>query len=315
MIGMKTNRNMLSVDQKTGDVFLLDSHGALNSDNAYTPVVYHYKGDGTLVGSWQDGVNYKLAGYAMALDDKTENLAYVEIMEEGIYVTDQSGNLYGGGSGNKQWGLDVVAKGGYAVSTQPEVNSLLGMDIINDPFLQNPLTYSLLQDPCAITMAQDGSKVDTLVFSCGSNTISRISVPDMTLKGALVINEVTLVGSGDTAVHIAALSSGTVAVMSPVDGKLFLVDLESMTQIGNSVTLDGYPDGIVANETANAFEITFASSPQALPTGAELVDTTGNVTKLKLSSNNFPLGIGVSPDGTKLYVGDRAGKLDIQNNQ
>jgi len=236
-------------------------------------------------------------------------------MEEGLLLSDQSGNIIGGGNGNKKWGLDIAAKGGYAISIQPEVNSLLGIDIVNDPYLGNPLTYTLLQDPCAITMVQDGSEVDTLVFNCGTNTVSRISIPDMTLMGALILNEITSVGSGDAAVLVAALSSGTVAVMSPVDGKLFLVDLGSMTQIGNPVTLDGYPDGIVANETANAFEITFASGSQALPTGAELVDPVGNITKLNLSSNNFPLGIGVSPDGTKLYIGGPAGKLDVQNNQ
>jgi len=307
-IGMKTNRNMVAVDPTSGDVFLLD---------AASETVYHYKADGTLIGSWDNGANQYLAGRAMTFDDKTGYLAYVQgVGGGGIWVSDQNGNQVAGSSGNGQWGLDVAAKGGYAISIQPEINSLLGMNIASDPHINNPLTYTALNDPCALAMVQSGSTLDALVYNCGTNTVSIVSVPSMTLQGTFAPTGITSVGSGNTLVEVAGLSSGVGAVMSPVDKKLFLFNLGSGTAIGSPVALDGFPDGLTANEAADSFEVTYASTPQAVPTSAELVDAAGDKPiKLNLSSGTFPLGIGVSSDGKKLYVGDRAGTLDIQNNQ
>jgi hypothetical protein len=306
-IGFMANRNELAVDPGTGDVFVNDP---------FALIVHHYNAKGVLLETFAGD------GRAMAADDTTQELIFVSYLAKGIASEAEYGNCRGSGyrgcgAGNYDgFMLGVSAKSGYTCAFEPApTNRTLCFDLVNDPEFQNPFSYTLLQDPCATAMVPNGSEVDLLVWNCGDNTISRISVPDMTLKGAIVLNEITPATAGFTFVEVAALSSGTVAVMSPIDAKLFLVDLSSMTEIGNPVSFDGYPDGITSNEAANAFEVTFASSPQAVPTGAELVSPTGTITKLGLSSPNLPLGIAVSPDGTTLYVGDRGGVLDVENNQ
>ena len=312
--GLKTNRNMLVRDPVTGDLFLLNIYGALNGEGAYTGIVYHFNASGVPLGQWQSSINGELAGGAMAMDDGTRTIAMVQYAMKGIHTTDQTGALVCAVNGNGAWGLDVAAKSGYAIASQPAAGSLLVINLESAGcWEQTPVIYSGLKDPGPVAMVQVGSTLDGLAFDCGSNELLNYSIPNATSPSSLTIAGIKKASSGNTNVQLAALTSGVAAVLSPDDGKVLLVDLGSMTLI-DTVPLDGYPDNIIAVEALNAFEISYASTSEAVPTNVELVSAAGGKpTKLALQSATFALGLTVSGDGTTLSVGGRS-TVDVQDN-
>ena len=162
--------------------------------------------------------------------------------------------------------------------------------------------------------ARSGSALYVLVFNCGTNTLQAIAIPSRVSQWTQKLTSITKGGLGNTFTQIAALSSGTGAVLDPSHGQLIPFDLVSGT-LGDPVTLDGFPIGIITNKAADTFEVFFASLPQVVPLGVDSITTTGTKTILHVTSTDLPLGRGVSPDGTKLYVGVRGGGINIQDNQ
>ncbi len=210
-------------------------------------------------------------------------------------------------------GLAVAAEDGYAMYIPIGANSLFGGDIVNDIDFLNPLVYDGLNDPCALAMAQAGAH-----FTSWFLTAARIrSKPSPFLAGFRSgrRNSPVLprwVGQYVHANRGAKLWNRRSVGSEPWTANTF--DLVSGT-LGDPVTLDGFPIGIITNKAADTFEVFFASLPQVVPVGVDSITTTGTKTILHVTSTDLPLGRGVSPDGTKLYVGVRGGGINIQDNQ
>ncbi len=306
---MMGNQNTMAVYGKNGDVILLVVYGPQGGR-----IAYHFDASGNLLSSWQAGAGKGIAK-VMALDQTSGDLGFVERGQEGISVTDLNGNGVGGGNMNGQSGWEIAAAGGYFMALQPTVNTLVGANILTDPLFDNYFSYTSLNDPCSLDAVQSGSALYAVILNCGTNTLQGLSIPDLTSLGKpLSVPGLTQSGSGSTLAQIKLLSSGVGVLLDPLGKQAFLFNIGSMQLIGQPVSLDGFPNGVIANEAANTFEITFASSAQAVPTGVDVLTTTGTKTTLNVSSTKLPLGRGVSPNGKTIYFGDRTNALDIEDN-
>lgn len=301
-IGMKkADVNLLAVDQNTGDI--------IQSDGTDIPTIRRYKADGvTLVNTFTgDSCN-------MALDNQTQLLFSACYLQKAIFSGTENGNPVGGGNYDGYL-LSIVAAGGYVCGPEPSPTNQSECFSSTDINFTSPLiNENANADQCASAIVMSGSTLWLLTLNCGLNTVSGITVPDMTTQGTLTLSGITTATAGKNKKQLAALSSGVGILVDPDANQAIIFNIGSSMDVLAKVSLDGFALSVVANEATHTFDVTLCITPEAIPDGVDSITTTGGKTLLpSATSNVFSMGAVVSPDGNTLYVGDNAWDLNLLN--
>ena len=176
-----------------------------------------------------------------------------------------------------------------------------------------PLTLPQGSAPQSVTMWWDprGNQY-LLVFCAGDGTVRKISLADitkfspasvvksLTLTGLRKMSELTqpLSGGWPFQIFLSGTLSGEAVLLASADRKLAVINPDTMTLIGNLVSLDATLDPMMMALEPSSGQAIISSSASSLDAGAHLtaVDLTSGNVMLEADVPMIDTGLAVSPD-------------------
>jgi hypothetical protein len=230
----------------------------------------------------------------------------------GTELTGVYAEPYGGGgllSIDKPLGIDQLNK--IACVSQDQDKQVSGIDLSNSTL---PVTSTPLgKVPWAVTMTSlSANETDCVVFDAGNLDLSVLTMPSLVVKNSTTLSGLTPitqagaspVGGWQLAVFNSGPAAGTAAVLSQTDDVVVFVNLSTGQEI-RRVTLSGLAIRIAPDNTHGALIVAIADSDSRQTTFQTIGVSTGAVATLQATSPLLATGLGVSQDGSNLFVGMR----------
>jgi hypothetical protein len=218
---------------------------------------------------------------------------------------------------DKPLGIDDLNK--LACVSQDQDKQVSGIDLSNSSL---PVTsVSLGEVPWAVSMTSlSANETDCVVFDAGNLDLSVLTMPSLGVKNSTTLSGLTpisqagasQVGGWQLAVFNSGPAAGTAAVLSQADDVVVFVNLANGQEI-RRVSLNGMAIRIAPDNTHGTLIIAFADPDNRQTTFQSVNPSTGADTTLQATSPLLATGLGVSQDGSNLFVGMRLQYAVIPN--
>lgn len=230
--------------------------------------------------------------------------------DAGVYVLPPNGGPILLSSIDKP--LDVAATNGSACVSQDQNGMVTGIDTTQTSLPTTSVAIGGV--PWSVAMASpSSSETDCVVFDAKNSVLSVLKMPDltpvesMTLTGLTSLSQVTTPPDGgwQLAVFNSGPAAGTAALLSQADNVVVFVNLSTGVEI-RRVTLSGFAIRIAPDEADGSLIVATANPALRLTSFQKIDIASGTISTLQTTSPLLATGLGVSPDGTELFVGMRS---------
>ncbi|MFZ0306035.1 MAG: hypothetical protein WAL75_25340 [Terracidiphilus sp.] len=218
---------------------------------------------------------------------------------------------------DKPLGIDALNKIG---CVSQDIDGAVGsIDLSGTTFPTQ--SAALGQVPWAVQMTSLTSGVtNCVVFDAGNLNLSVLTMPSLTVNKSVTLAGLTPipkagtspVGGWQLAVFNSGPAAGTAAVLSQADDVVVFVNLSTGQEI-RRVTLSGSPIRIATDSTHGNLIVAVADTDHRQTTFQSIGVSTGAVETLQATSPLLVTGLGVSQDGSNLFVGMRLQYAVIPN--
>ena len=210
---------------------------------------------------------------------------------------------------NKPLGIDAMNK--LACVSRDIDGAVSSIDLSGTTFPTQ--SVSLGQVPWAVQMTSLASGVtNCVVFDAGNLNLSVLTMPSLTVSQSATLAGLTPipkagtapVGGWQLAVFNSGPAAGTAAVLSQADDVVVFVNLSSGQEI-RRVFLSGAAIRIAADNAHGTLVVAIADPINRQTTFQIISPSTGTITTLQATSPLLATGLGVSKDGSQLFLGMR----------
>lgn len=218
---------------------------------------------------------------------------------------------------DKPLGIDALNKIGCV--SQDIDGTVSSIDLSGTTFPTQ--SAALGQVPWAVQMTSLTSGVtNCVVFDAGNLNLSVLTMPSLTVNKSVTLAGLTPipnagtspVGGWQLAVFNSGPAAGTAAVLSQADDVVVFVNLSTGQEI-RRVTLSGLAIRIAPDDTHGTLIVAVADTDNRQTTFQSVNPSTGADTTLQATTPLLVTGLGVSEDGSNLFVGMRLQYAVIPN--
>jgi len=259
----------------------------------------------------------------IATDDRTGYVLESPHSGEYLSIFDSDGG-YLGWVNNGNLILSIAGGGGYGCVSEPwpgpPWNGSIGtFDLMQGVSGQLPMVSTIVGGyPFALAIAKLGDEFSCLAYDAANPRLLGVTLPGAVLSMSLTLSDLTTLddvaakeGWGDWEL---AEANGVGALLHTYDKKLVLVNLSTGVEM-HRLSLEGVAFRLAADPLHNAVVVATCDVVAGETHFLRVDVTAGTSTALAAEWNDLAAGLRISPDGTKLVVGARGGRLGMLENR
>lgn len=272
---------------------------------------------GNVVGPSVNAFPFDPTTYDAAVDAENTG-GYLSTEPSGVRIFEP------GGGPTTPTGIDkplaLAEQGGFVCVSQDQDNKLTAIDLSQTGYPTTSVSYGGAPWAVAMTSLSSGED-DCVLLDAGDLALSIFKMPDLTVVRSVTLTGLTSLtqqasppgGGWQLAVFHSGPAAGIAAVLSQADNVVVFVNLSTGQEI-RRVSVNNPAIRIAPDDADGSLVVATADTSSRLTRFQSIDVASGTVSNLQTTSDLLATGLGVSSDGTQLFVGMRL-KYEVLPNQ